>query len=225
MLKAVIFDLDGVIINSEHLYHKVNKITFKKLNINVSDEEYEKLIGKTGKDVWSSIKKKYNLSHTVEELIKFENDGFIDLIMSDKDNIKPIKGIIELIKDIDNHNIPMGLASSSIRRSIEAVINLFDIKKYFKTIITGEDVSNGKPNPEIFLKTANLLKVKPEKCIVIEDSYNGVKASKEANMMCLGYKNPSSGNQDLSLADFVTEDFSEISYDKLIKIHSNAKSI
>ena len=90
------------------------------------------------------------------------------------------------------------------------------LKKYFKICVSGNEVKNGKPAPDVFLHTANLLKVNPQECLVIEDSTNGVKAAKSAEMRCIGFQNFNSGNQDLSDADMIISTFSEL-YEKIIK--------
>jgi beta-phosphoglucomutase-like phosphatase (HAD superfamily) len=91
-----------------------------------------------------------------------------------------------------------------------------EITRLFDSIISAEDVAHGKPDPEIFLMSARRLKVIPAECLVVEDAKLGVEAAKEAGMKCLGYRNPHSGNQDLSKADIVTDDFSSLDVQKLL---------
>ncbi len=215
MFKALIFDMDGVIIDSEPLYHKANTNTFNKLKIKVSQDEYNSYVGTNGFYMWSNIKEKHNLKQSVEELIKIENDGFIELLLNMKDP-KPITGIKSLINILKKNNIIMAIASSSIKRSIYAVLDTLNIKDMFKKIVSGEDIKNGKPAPDIFLKVAELININPKNCLVIEDSRNGVLAAKSAGMKCIGYQNPNSGNQDLSKSDYITGDLSSLNI-KLMK--------
>lgn len=215
MLKAVIFDLDGVIINSEPIYYEANQQLFNQLSINVSEEEYQRFIGKTGKDVWSYLKSKHNIDIPLGELILMENEYFIRLLRSRSD-IQPMRGIVKFINSLLRDGISIAVASSSVRMSIDAVLKRFGLDRLFNTVVSGEDVLNGKPSPDIFVITAERLGVKSSECIVIEDSYNGVKASNTAKMFCIGYKtNAHLANQDLSLADMVIDDFTKLSLSDL----------
>ena len=102
----------------------------------------------------------------------------------------------------------LAVASSAKRERIELVLNRFELTSYFDVIVSGYEVSNSKPHPDIFLKAAEKLKVDPKECIVIEDSANGIRAAKLANMFWIGYNNPIS-NQDLSEADIIINDFND----------------
>lgn len=110
----------------------------------------------------------------------------------------------------------MALASSNNRKTVDLIVEKFNLDKYLSVIMSGEDVKEGKPNPEIFIKTAEKLGLSPTDCIVIEDAENGVLAAKSAEMKCIGLKNPGSGNQDLSKADLVVNSFQELDLGLLI---------
>lgn len=126
-------------------------------------------------------------------------------------NLRPIPYISELIVDLYKNNFSLALASSSPHEQINYILENLGIKRYFHSTISGEDVKEGKPHPEIFLKAARSVGIDPESCVVIEDSHNGVTAAKNANMKCIGYKNPNSGNQDLSNADITVLSLKKIS--------------
>jgi beta-phosphoglucomutase-like phosphatase (HAD superfamily) len=99
---------------------------------------------------------------------------------------------------------------------VQYVLRKLEITRLFDSIISAEDVAHGKPDPEIFLTSAKRLKVSPAECLVVEDARLGVEAAKEAGMKCLGYRNPHSGNQDLSKADIVTDNFFSLDVQKLL---------
>lgn len=120
--------------------------------------------------------------------------------------------------DVYNEKYLLALASSNNRKIVDSIMDRFDLSKYIKVSISGEDVLKGKPNPEIFLKAAKKLDVKPSNCVVIEDAFAGVQAAKAAGMKCIGYKNLNSGKQDLSDADLIVESFSELSLDCIKKL-------
>lgn len=217
MFKAVIFDMDGVIVDSEHIFHEVNNNIYNEIGAKISDEEYNSFVGKSSKEIWSYIKNKFKLQHNVEKLINMEFDGFIEYFSKIK-NPEPINGIYNLITDLNKHNYKIGLASSSIMRCIITVLNKLKLEKYFEAVVSGENVKNGKPAPDIFLYAAELLNVNPEHCLVIEDSFNGVKSAKSAGMKCLGYINKNSGYQDLSQADFITDSFTTTNFNKILDV-------
>lgn len=216
MIKAVIFDMDGVIIDSEPIHRKVEKRIFEELGIIVTDEEHNSYVGMTSKSMWSQIKKKHNCKKefSVEELIELEVDTFIESLLS-YENIGSITGVVEFIDELHRNGIKLALASSAVRRSIETVVNMFKLQKYFEIRTSGEDIKKGKPCPDIFLLTAKHLNINPNECVVVEDSRNGVKATKAAGMKCIGFKNSNSGDQDLSSADIVISSFSEINFNKI----------
>jgi len=215
MLEAVIFDMDGVLIDSEPFHLVVNEKIFANLGINLSEDEYHSFIGTTHKDMWSTIKKRYNLPQSVPELVNMQVSGNINYIKNE--DIEPLKieGITDLLSKIARYNIKIGIASSSPTEVIELVINELRISGYFSSITGGEEITKGKPAPEIFLKAANRLNTKPPDCLVIEDSKNGVLAAKAAGMKCVGYKNPNSGNQNLEKADLITDNYDSLDVETL----------
>lgn len=205
MLKAVIFDMDGVLIDSEPFHLVVNEKIFANLGIVLSEGEYQRFIGTTHKDMWSTIKKKYGLPLSVTELVNMQVGGNINYIKNEK--IEAIEGAVSLLYELKKANIKIGIASSSPTEVIELVINKLDISDYFSAIVGGEKIEKGKPAPDIFLEAAKLLNTKPENCVVIEDSENGVKAAKVAGMKCVGFRNPNTGNQDLKKADLIVDNY------------------
>jgi beta-phosphoglucomutase family hydrolase len=210
MLKAVIFDMDGVLIDSEPFHLVVNEKIFANLGINLSEDEYHSFIGTTHKDMWSTIKKRYNLPQSVPELVNMQVSGNIDYIKNEEIEPIKIKGVARLLSKIARENIRTGIASSSPTEVIELVINKLKISNYFSAIVGGEEIEKGKPSPDIFLKAAKRLNAEPSECIVIEDSKNGVLAAKAAEMKCVGFKNPNSGNQDLEKADLIIDNYDSL---------------
>lgn len=209
MIRAVIFDMDGVIIDSEPLHLKVEEDIFKKLGISITYEEHNTFIGTTSHYMWDRIKTDHNLTQALEELVELDRNTYLDFLNNTLD-LEPIKGVKELIIDLNKNNIKLAVASSSPLNIIDRVLNLFELRNYFDYIVTGDYVSKSKPEPDIFLYAAKKLDVDPKECLVIEDSHNGVLAAKKANMKCIGYKNLNSGDQDLSKADLTINNFKNI---------------
>ena len=208
MLKAVIFDMDGVLIDSEPFHLIINMRIFNELGINVSFEEYQTFIGTTHEYMWSSLKEKYGLPQKVSELVNMQVSGNIEYLKNEK--VEAIKGVIDLLSEIEKENIKIGIASSSPKEVIELVINKLGISNYFRAIVSGEDFEKGKPAPDIFLEAARLLDTEPMNCVVVEDSEKGVKAAKAAGMKCVGFRNHNTGNQDLSRADLIVDEYNSL---------------
>lgn len=215
-MEAIIFDMDGVIIDSEPIhYHCSNKL-LAPFNIELNREKYDTYIGGSCKVMWSDIREEHGLEDSVDTIIANEFKIFLDYLKNGKGQVKPIEGIPELLAQLKDEKATIALASSSSMENINTVTSLFGIDHYFKVKVTGQTLKETKPHPEIFFKTAELLDVEPKKCLVIEDSRNGAVAAKAAGMICIGYQNPNCGYQDLSMADHVVNHISHINMD-LIK--------
>jgi len=209
-MKAVIFDMDGVIIDSEPIHFEVDMQNMKDLGCNISVEELEKYVGTTNEYMFTDIKKNYNIRKSVEEIINYRVEMAKNMII--QSDLEPIEGIRALLSDLKHKNIPTAIASSSSRDLIDVVISKFKLQDYFKYILSGEEVEKGKPAPDVYVETAKKLGIPPKDCIVIEDSKNGVLAAKAAGMKCIGFQNINSGNQDLSKADIVVKSIKQIKF-------------
>lgn len=224
MIKAILFDMDGVIINSEHLHFKAESSVLNEAGSKkITHEDIEKYTGMTFKDIAAGILKKDKDDPIIEKLIKKKFDILIP--MCEKE-LKTFPEIPEKIKEFSKE-FSLALASSSVIFFIEFVLNKFNLKKYFKVIISGADdeIKNGKPAPDIFLKAAEKLNVKPEECVVIEDAINGVKAAKAAGMKCIAVTNSfSMETLKKAKADLIVKTLKEVTVDKIKKLgDQNAK--
>lgn len=214
MLKAVIFDMDGVIINSEPLHHKAYHKMFEEVNINVSDSLYESCTGQSTLNVCKHVKDTFNLKETPETLVAIKRKHYEYIFENDK-TFNLIDGVLNLIKDYHANGLTLVLASSASMPSINRIFNRFDLNKYFKAKLSGADLKASKPHPEIFIKAAEASGFSPEECIVIEDSTNGITAANAANIFCVGFDSVHSKNQDYTNANLKIKDFKEIYYNKV----------
>ena len=212
-MKAFIFDMDGVIIDSEPLHNKIVRSILAENNIIVTNEEFNKFTGMASTAVFDILIKQNNLPYTPEQLSKRQMDKLKNYIV--EHHVKPIEGIIPLIQKLHDKNIPLAIASSSPLDMIEFTTKKFGINEYFTTLISGEDLPHSKPAPDIYLKTAKMLNIAPSDCVALEDSKNGSIAAKSAGMYCIGFANPNSGNQDLSAANIIVNKITDIDIDKL----------
>lgn len=213
--KAVIFDMDGVLIDSEPAYLEMNKQLFAEFGIDMDDENYKALVGLPSLPMWKMLKEKHNLKNEVSDFMQLERRRMIEILDSDIIS-KPIDGIKELLETFKESNVKLSVASSSARDNINFVLSKLNLGSYFDFIISGEEVTNGKPAPDIFLKVAEKFNFDPSKCFVIEDSANGIKAAISARMSAVGFSNNDSNQQDLSEADIIIKNFNKESRNKLV---------
>ncbi len=210
MITAVIFDMDGVIVNSEPVYQLIEKMMFRNLGIEIDPETYRTFVGLKTLEMWESIVSRFQLAHHPADLDREEEKRYLESVRK-VNGMLPVNGSLELIKLLKDQGYLLALASSNSRKAIQAVLRKFRINGYFSFAMSGEQVERSKPDPDIFIKTAERIRRDPKECLVIEDSSNGVKAARRAGMKCIAYKNTETGPQDLSEADLIVRDLNEIS--------------
>jgi len=218
VFEAVIFDMDGILIDSEPLHIQLEEEIFKEIGANVSFEEHISFVGTTSHYMWEYVINKYNIPHTVEELVEMDRKRYFDYISKNDDAIKPIEGVDKLVRELYSKKVKLAVASSSPIKVIKLVVKRLKLESYFDELVSGDFVKRSKPHPDIFIYAAEKLLVEPERCLVIEDSNKGVLAAKSAGMKVVGFINPNSGNQDINMANMVIRSFSELNYEKLQNI-------
>lgn len=220
MLKAVIFDMDGVIIDSEPMHAKANVLAMKRYHVDVPLSYCYDFIGSTTYYMCQKMVDDFHLNVTPEELLRANDEMKEYLLKTEGHTVVPY--IIDLIKDLYRHGIKLIIASSSPAPAIEEVMHSLQIEPYFEGYISGMQIKKTKPAPDIFLAAVNRLNLKTDECIVIEDSQNGVNAAYSAGITCVGFVNPNSGKQDLSKASILVEGFDEVDYEFINKCYLHA---
>ena len=208
-LKCVIFDMDGVIIDSEELHKKAYYQVFESLGLEVSNALYTSFTGSSTLNAFQKLVAHFNLNEQPEQLVLNKRKRYVDFFETDP-NLKLIDGVEELIKYFYNRGYVLVLASSSAMVNINRVFDRFNLQQYFKAKISGADLKASKPHPEIFEKAVHLGGYNKGECIVIEDSDNGIKAANDAGVFVVGYNNPVVTNQTLENADMVISDYKEL---------------
>lgn len=214
MLKAVLFDMDGVIVDTEPLHHKAYQQMFSKVGIKVSSSMYEGFTGQSTYDICKQLCSHFELKQNPQELVQLKRDFFTKLFFED-DDLQLINGVEQLIKNYFDNGLTLILASSASMFTINNVMKRFNLDPYFSEKLSGADLKASKPHPEIFINAAKAARVLQNECFVIEDSTNGIKAAKGAGIFCVAYKSEHSKNQDYTLADMVISDYNEISFDRI----------
>lgn len=208
MLKSIIFDMDGVIVDTEPGYKIATDELLREHGIITADDYQDQFIGVTNEFMWSTIIGEFSLPLTIDQCVDIVNEK--RAAMEKEHGLHPLPHVIALIKRLYEHGFSLAIASSSPMSEIDRVVDLFDIRGCFSAFITGTECEESKPHPEVFLRSARALSVKPEECLVIEDSKNGVIAANRAGMHSIGFANPMFGNQDLSGASKIVTSFEEV---------------
>jgi HAD superfamily hydrolase (TIGR01509 family) len=206
-VKAIIFDMDGVLVNTEPHHLIIEKKLFADLGLKISEEEHAGYLGKSSFRMWTEIAERHNLAEK-PQLLAMRNSDAIIRYFSTPGKIDLFPGVINTLENIFSKGIPMAIASSSESSVIDMFISLTGLEKYFEHKVSTEIVGKSKPEPDVYLFTSWLLSVDPSLCLVIEDSPNGIIAAKSAGMHCISYKADIHRDIDQSMADDSFSDFS-----------------
>ncbi len=214
MIQTVIFDMDGVIIDTEPIHHHAFFTHFAELGIAVSEAQYATFLGSSTRNVYQQLKQQFGLPQDVETLLMRKRELFNQVFDTDA-GLTLLDNVQALLDDLRAHAVPLVLASSASKATIGRVFNRFGLGPYFAHVVSGEDFAHSKPDPAIFLAAAALAHTPVAECVVIEDSANGVAAAKAAGIYCIGYASPHSAGQNLAQADLVIRHFAELSAEKI----------
>lgn len=208
MLKAIIFDMDGVLVDDFEPWIAFDNNFWAPFGIKLDNEFLVFANGRSQEEAVSWVKKKYNLSQTLEELM-VEREEYLKKIYEVE--AKQMPGVENLLKKIDTSKLKLALASGAKLWMINTILDRFNWRSFFEVVVSADHVEyKGKPDPEIYLYTSRKLKVKPEECLVFEDAENGVAAAKKAGMKCIGYKDLRFDlPDDLSGADLVVNSLND----------------
>lgn len=221
MLKAVIFDMDGVLIDSEPIHMKSFSLLAEELGIEFNKDYYAQFIGSTTDNMWKILINDYKLPFSKDELME-KSDVHLKKILG-TGGYPIMSGASEIIKNLHENGVKLAIASSSGMQRIEDTLNKLGVSDIMDGIVSGMNVKNPKPAPDTFLEAAKILNVSPDECIVVEDSVNGMKAAKNANMICVMYENLSLGKIDSSNADYIIQGFEDLEKNDFDMIYSHLK--
>ena len=196
--RTVIFDMDGVIIDSEPMQLAAYNVVLGSHGVQLSEEDFIRwCVGRRSPDIVAFLRKHFQLPESVEHLLSAKSTAYASIL---RENIRPMPGLLPLLDHLTSSGYRLAVASSSSVADIEEILAGLGVRKQFQIIVSGEEVSNGKPAPDIFLEAAHRLGVPPEECVVIEDSQSGVEAAVQAGMYCIAVPNRFTAAHDFSRA-------------------------
>lgn len=216
-MKYVLFDMDGVLLDSEAGAFEMYQKSLRKIGVEISLEELlEQYVGKTSLQISTEILEKYSIQMTPEEFLKLHRSGGSFYAVSDK--VVPMEGVVDFLEFLWENGVRMAAVSSTTSVNVLTALNRMGLLKYFDAVICSDMLEQGKPSPEGYLKALGLLKGIPEECIIIEDSAIGVQAGKNAKITVCAYKG-ASYQQDTSAADMEVYTYQELKEELIKKYH------
>lgn len=208
MIKAVLFDMDGLMIDSEPLHYQAFNTIFQKYGKFLSKEENDqRYIGITDTDAAEDMVQRFGLPISANQLVQEVQDKYKKIIVH---GIPGQPGLLELLKDLKDHGYQTSIASGSTIEEIEMVIKGLGIGGYMDSYTSAYEVDKGKPAPDVFLKAAERLEVRPEECLVLEDAPSGILAAKLAGMLRYAIPTEQTKDKDFSQANRVLGSLSEV---------------
>ncbi len=200
MVRAVVFDLDGLMFNTEEVFNLTGREQLRRRGKELCDDLLRQMMGRRAEESFTAMIEFHGFQETIEELQAESREIFFRLL---PDHLAPMPGLWELLDHIEEHSLPKGVATSSSRAYLEDLLGRYELQPRFHTTLTAEDVHQGKPHPEIYLRAAERLGISPEEMLVLEDSEAGTRAAAAANAVVVSIPHRHSSFQDFSAATYV----------------------
>jgi len=212
-IKAVVYDVDGTMVNSEPLHvwawDKALKIHGHTL-ADLSERFRATMAGKKPIAIAVGMAEELHLPIIPDAFLAEKTDLFNDLIATD---LRGMPGVLESVKRFDASGLLLGIGTSLGRPYIDSVLTMLGVREHFSVIVTGDEIKNGKPHPDTYLTVAARLGVQPWECVVLEDAASGIQSAKAAGCYCIAIENPNAAPQDTSQADVVVGSLDEVTVD------------
>jgi len=206
-IKAILFDMDGVIVDSEPLHFEAHKKALAQFGIELTLEDYMKFGVSAGDEaLYEKMSELFGVLINKSEISKIKKQFYREIF---NEKGKMIPGVLEALRTFSK-KYKLAVVSSGSMNAIEFVLEKLDIKNYFNLIVCGEDAKRAKPFPDLYLKAIELLSLEKESCVAIEDSETGIAAAKDAGIKCIAIPNEFTKNQDVSRADMILSSIKEV---------------
>lgn len=221
MPRAVVFDLDGLMFNTEQIYSHVLKELLRRREKEFTHDLVNQMMGRPAKAAFGVLTSYHSLDESLEELMEESDTIFLGLLDA---QLAPMPGLIELLAALEQANIPKAIATSSRRIFTERILGKFGFEPRFQFLLTGDDVTDGKPHPEIYLKAAQRLSIPPAEMLVLEDSQNGCRAAVSAGAFAVAVPGEHSAHHDFTGAAFVADGLADRRIYEALGLRSSSDS-
>lgn len=215
MFKAVIFDMNGVIINDERIHQESWRQLCQKHSLHLTEEEFKhNVFGRTEADTLAYL---FHKHLTQEELEKYSSERVKIAISIFKPKLALTEGLLQFLKELRAHDISLGIATSARKPYTNFILDGLHIRHFFKQVVTAEEISRGKPDPEMYLLAAKKLSIDPKNCIVFEDTISGIKSAHAAGMKVIAIATTHTVDE-LTIADKIINSFGDVTIGDLRKL-------
>jgi HAD superfamily hydrolase (TIGR01509 family) len=204
--RAVVFDLDGVLWDGEPIYHEAFNVVLRPRGYAVTQEDYTNIIGHSVESAWDWVLKHFKIEEPPDRFYREYDEAVLKML---EEPVETLPGARELIQELHRREIPVGLASASLRQWVDATIKGLGLADAFGATVSASEVQHAKPAPDLYLAAAAQLGVPPERCIAVEDTRTGVGAAKAAGMFAVQLRAASTALPPIAEADLVIDDFSQ----------------
>ncbi len=204
--RAVIFDLDGVLWDGEPLYHEAFNLVLEPYGHRLSDDDYRQIMGLSVGADWEWVRQRFRLAPPLDHLLAAYNEAVLRLL---ERPMEPLPGVRPLLEKLRGRGIPIAVASAALRAWVEATLRGLSLQDALDAVVSGSDVSDGKPAPDLFLAAARRLGVPPQRCLAVEDTAFGIAAAKAAGMLAVQLRAASTALPPLPEADLVLDSLSD----------------
>ena len=207
--EAVVFDMDGVLIDSEPVHYESTRLLFEgEFGIPFPESANTEFLGSTDRHMFEVLRARHHLTPSLEEIIARRKTLYMDLLT--RNGLPWRDGIRDLIRDLAKSGYRLAVATSGLTRIVEPTLKTGQIRHLFEVVVTGDDIHAPKPAPDIYLEAARRLAIDPALCVAIEDTDVGVRAAKSAGMWVIAFPNSTTRDMDFGTADFVAGTSGEI---------------
>jgi HAD superfamily hydrolase (TIGR01509 family) len=216
--RAVVFDLDGLMFNTEELYVEVGTEILRRRGCEFTPELIDRMMGRPSAVALQLMIDTHDLDATVEDLLRETDELFPEIL---RVRLAPMPGLLNLLAALEEREVPKGIATSSRRAFVDRVLGQFDLHARFGCILTSEDITEGKPHPQIYQKAAGCLAVAPSEMLVLEDSENGCRAAVAAGAITVAVPSGHSHRHDFAGATLIANSLSDPRIYELLGLNSS----
>ena len=206
-MKAIILDMDGLMIDTERLYYNADEKVAKEYRKNINHTVIEQMIGQKPLDAMKIFQEYLCVDVSPQNLLKKRDKYFLEMLETD---LRPMPGLMDFLT-IFQSKFKLAIATGSINQYVQIILSKLNLYTFFDVIQTSDSIQKGKPDPEIYIQVIKKLKISSDECIVLEDSSNGVKSAKRAGCYVIAIPSNYTMNQDFSQADYKASDLQEAS--------------